>query len=126
MADDSTSLTCGRCDSPLAAEDNFCRHCGLALNGRNLPSVRSGTNLPAAWQPSLPSTVVKGAAVVAAGTLAQRLARGLLRRALGGSSKPKAKPERRATELVARDDEPLDGAQFVSETVLMRRIRTRR
>jgi len=113
---------CARCDSPLADADNFCRHCGLALNGRHLPSVRNGASLPAAWQPSLPSSVVKGAAVVAAGTIAQRLATGLLRRVFRRA----AQRERAQAELVRRDDAPPVEGQVVSETFFVRRIRIRR
>ena len=81
------TVLCGRCASVCDPDDNFCRHCGLPLHEQQLPSVRDGHEVPAVWQPPLPPVVVKGAAFVAAGTLAEvlvrRLVRGVLRNVCG-------------------------------------------
>lgn len=123
------TLLCGRCATAYDPEDNFCRHCGLALHERQLPSVRDGQELPAVWQPPLPAAVVKGAAFVAAGTLAEVLMRRLLCGALRRSPRPRASrpPARQAKgEVVPRENRMPEDAQLVSETLLMRRVRIRR
>ncbi len=120
------TLLCGRCDTLYDPEDNFCRHCGLPLHEQHLPSVRDSRDLPAVWQPSLPATVIKGAALVAAGTLAPRLALGLLRRALRRGPKASHSPARRAKgEVLPQQDAMPEDAQVVSETFLLRRVRIR-
>jgi hypothetical protein len=119
------TLLCGRCATACDAEDNFCRHCGLALHDPQLPAVTNGRHLPTVWQPPVPVAVVKGAAFVAAGTIAEILVRRMVRGAFGGR-KPQRAVARRGAAL-AEMDEPLpEDTQMVSETVLFRRIRFRR
>lgn len=121
------TLLCGRCAQVCDPEDNFCRQCGLPLREQYLPSVREGRALPAVWQPSLPAAVVKGAAYIAAGTLAQRLLRSLLRRAFQRRRQPPRTPARRSKgEVVPRQEELPEDVQVVSETFLLRRVRIRR
>jgi hypothetical protein len=121
------TLLCGRCATACDPEDNFCRHCGLALHEHQLPSVRDGQQVPAVWQPPLPAAVVKGAAFVAAGTLAEILVRRLVRGVLRGRSRASQAPARRAKSEVAPREEPLPAeTQMLSETLLLRRVRFRR
>ena len=122
----SETLVCGRCAGERGPDDHFCRHCGLALDERNLPAVR-GPNTPAVWRPSLPPTVVRGAAVVAAGKLAEILLRRMARNVFQRESKPSKKPPRPdKAEVVPRDEQLPEDAEVVSETFFMRRIRLRR
>jgi hypothetical protein len=119
------TVLCGRCASVCDPEDNFCRHCGLPLHDDSkLPSVRNGA-MPAVWRPPLPTAVVKGAAFVAAGTLAEMVLRRLVRNALGrGAAQP---PARRSSTQVTNREQPLSTeTQVVSETFLLRRVRFRR
>lgn len=121
------TLLCGRCATACDPEDNFCRHCGLPLQEQQLPSVRDVREVPAVWQPPLPAAVVKGAAFVAAGTLAEVLVRRLVRRALRGRPRASRVPARREPAQVREREEPLPAdTQMVSETLLLRRIRFRR
>jgi hypothetical protein len=120
-------LLCGRCASAYDLEDNFCRACGLPLHDAQLPSVRDVRALPVAWRPPLPVAVVKGAAFVAVGTLAEMLVRRLVRRALGRPRRPSRTPARREPAAVSQREEPLPAdTQIMSETLLLRRIRFRR
>ena len=118
---------CGRCASVCDPEDNFCRHCGLPLHDDSkLPSIRNGA-MPVAWRPPLPAAVVKGAAFVAAGTLAEMFLRQLVRNAFGrgrGASQPPA--GRPSTQLTNREQPLSVETQVVSETFLLRRVRFRR
>ena len=109
------------------AEDNFCRQCGLALTDERLPSVRNGRALPVAWRPPLPVVVVKGAAFVVAGTLAEVFLRRLVRGAVRRRPWRAKTPARREPTQVEPHEAPLpDDTQMVSETLLLRRIRFRR
>lgn len=123
----SETLLCGRCAGACDPEDNFCRHCGLSLHEQRLPSVRDGHQVPAVWQPPLPAAVVKGAAFVAAGTLAEmlvrRLVRGALRRRPSAARVPARQPK---GEVVPHEDPMPEDTQIVSETLLLRRLRIRR
>jgi hypothetical protein len=120
------TLLCGRCATACDDEDNFCRHCGLALHDPQLPAVSNGRNLPVAWQPPLPVAVMKGAAFVAAGTLAEVLVRRMVRSAFGRGSKEPRAAKRNGRHVVAATEPMPDDAQMVSETFLFRRIRFRR
>jgi hypothetical protein len=120
------TLLCGRCATACDAEDNFCRHCGLALHDPQLPAISNGRHLPTVWQPPVPVAVMKGAAFVAAGTIAEILVRRMVRSAFNRGPKPSRAVAGRSS-AVAEVDEPLpEDTQVVSETVLFRRIRFRR
>ncbi len=96
------------------------------MHDPQLPSVRNGREMPVVWQPPVPVAVVKGAAFVAAGTLAEILVRRMVRRAFDRPPKASRSNSRRKTAVVERDDPLPDDTQVVSETVLFRRIRFRR
>lgn len=119
------TVPCGRCATLSDPDDNFCRHCGLPLAEQRLPSVRNGHSLPALWRPPVPAAVVKGAAFVVAGTLAEALLRRLARRALGRDRT--AQPAKRSGggSVTAAGGLPDDG-QIMSETLLLRHVRVRR
>ena len=121
-----TSL-CGRCGVSYDQEDNFCRQCGLSLQDAQLPSVRNGHQLPAVRRAPLPTAVVRGVVVVAAGAMAEmllrRAARGVIGRLPGISNRP---GKRSKNEVAALDEAMPADAGMVSETLLLRRIRIRR
>jgi hypothetical protein len=74
------------------------------------------------WQPQV-SPVVKGAAVMAAGTIGQFVFRRLVSGLVGRG------PERTRAIKVRRpkgDDGMIDEAQVITETIMMRRVRIRR
>lgn len=123
------TFLCVRCATECEPEDNFCRHCGLPLRDPQLPSIRDGHNVPAVWRPQVPA-VVRGAAVVAAGTVAEIVVRRLVRAFLGRrpNDRREAGPPARSAkgEVVPREDRMPEDAQMVSETLLLRRIRFRR
>jgi hypothetical protein len=113
---------CRSCGISIDAEDNFCRRCGARAREESLPAVR-GTSVPAIWRPSV-SPAVKGAAVMAAGTVGQFL----LRRAVGGIIGGGRSRNRRAIQIrrPRERDGMTDEAQIITETVMMRRVRIRR
>jgi ribosomal protein L37E len=132
-------LRCPRCGSSHDREDNFCRHCGAALQASRVPMVRDeGAYAPVPWREAMP-VVVRGAAVVAAGTLAEAVLRRLIARALRGSARPSDQPVRQAgqrarlparrqperAEVVERPGPAGDDDHVVSETFLFRRVRLR-
>lgn len=79
---------------------------------------------PAVWQPRV-SPVVKGAAVMAAGTLGQFVLRRVVSGVIGGGGK--SRPRRTLRIGGRRDDDGMvDEAQIITETVMMRRVRIRR
>jgi len=112
--------TCRACDFPLDAGDNFCRRCGLAV-AAPLPAVR-GNLSPAPWQPQV-SPVVKGAAVMAAGTIGQFVLRRVVSNIFGGA---KRSPKRPQVARPSERDGMVDEAQIITETIMMRRVRIRR
>ncbi len=119
------TVLCGRCATLGDADDNFCRHCGLSLTEQQLPSVRDGRALAAVRRPPLPAAVVRGAAIVAVGTLAELLVRRLVRGALRQGASVVRLPVRRAKREGIAESLP-DDAQVVTDTLLLRRIRIRR
>jgi hypothetical protein len=119
------TVLCGRCATLCDPIDNFCRQCGLALTEQRLPSVRNGSALPAVWRPPVPAVVVKGAAFVAAGTLAEALLRRFIRRTFGERA-PSAPARANNRDVVAAGDPSGDEGQVMSETLLLRHTRVRR
>ena len=116
------TVLCGRCATLSDPDDNFCRHCGLSLHDPQLPALRDGAVTPAVWRPPLPAAVAKGAAFVAAGTVAEILVRRLLR----GTLTRRQPATRRQAELANGEASLPEDTQMVSETLLLRRIRFRR
>lgn len=75
------------------------------------------------WRPQA-SPVVKGAAVMAAGTIGQFVFRRVVSGLLGGGPRRRGA---RALRIRRRNDDGLvDEAQIITETVMMRRVRIRR
>jgi hypothetical protein len=97
----------------------------MALHEPQLPAISNGRHLPTVWQPPVPVAVVKGAAFVAAGTIAEILVRRMVRSAFNRAPKATRPPARRRA-VVEMDDPLPDDTQVVSETMLFRRIRFRR
>ncbi len=115
--------TCHACSFALDNGDNFCRRCGVAVVQAQLPAVRESA-MPARWRPQT-SPIVKGAAVMAAGTVGQFVFRRVIGGLLSGGGRSNT---RRAiqTKHPRRDDGMIDEAQIITETVMMRRVRIRR
>ena len=123
-ADTRGIIVCGRCQEGCDLDDNFCRHCGFSLLEQPpLPSVQSARQLPVIRPLSVPATVAKGAAFVAAGKLAELLVRRMARSVLGGGKSP---PKPAKAELVSKREATAQSSEIVSETVLLRQIRIRR
>ncbi|MCH8901733.1 MAG: hypothetical protein IIC88_05485 [Chloroflexi bacterium] len=80
-----------------------------------------------AWRPPVPVAVVKGAAFVVAGTLAEvflrRLVRGAVRRRPWRAKTP---ARREPAQVEPQETSMPDDTQMVSETLLLRRVRFRR
>jgi hypothetical protein len=115
-------FNCDNCAAELEAADNFCRHCGSAAVRHDVPAVRSSAALTV-WKPN-PSPVVKGAAVMAAGTIGQFLVRRAVASLL---ARPDQRHKRSRGRRKSRgDDGMLDETQIITETVMMRRVRIRR
>jgi len=109
---------CYSCGLPLATDDNFCRRCGSSMRAQ-VPAVRPEMT-PAVWRPNIPP-VVKGAAVMAAGTIGQYV----FRRVVTGLLNAGARKPRRFVGW-PRGDGMVDEAQIITETVMLRRVRVRR
>lgn len=97
----------------------------MPLREQLLPSVREH-RLPVAWRPPVPAVVVKGAAFIVAGTLAEMFARRMVRRAFGGQRRQERTLTPEAKEAAVVANGTTEEAQLVSETFLMRRVRIRR
>ena len=110
---------CYSCGLPLDTDDNFCRRCGASLRA-SVPAVR-GAIAPAVWRPNVPP-VVKGAAVMAAGTIGQYVFRRVVSGLLNGNGRSRAGGRLR----VPSRDGMVDEAQIITETVMLRRVRVRR
>ena len=111
---------CANCGNQIEAADNYCRQCGAAARA-GLPTVRQ-SSVPALWRPQL-SPVVRGAAVMAVGTVGQYLLRRAVRGVVGG------RPAKTGTIQISQPkqkDGLADEAQIITETVMMRRVRIRR
>jgi hypothetical protein len=118
---------CGRCAAPFDPDDNFCRHCGQALQSQYLPVVRSSSNLPALSPPALPAVVVKGATVVVAGAIAELVLRRVARRVFSRKPKAERPPQRNSRRgAVAGNGHLPEGTAVESETFFLRRVRIRR
>ncbi len=115
------SVLCSRCSTVCEPDDNFCRNCGLGLrdDGR-LPALRDN-GLPVVWRPRVPAVVIKSAAFVAAGTIAELLVRRLVRNMLGRGG-ARAQPH----SIAKTNGRAQDATQMESETYLLRRVRFRR
>ncbi len=115
--------TCHACEFSIDAGDNFCRRCGVAIDRAQLPVVRANVS-PALWRPQA-SPVVKGAAVMAAGTVGQFVFRRLIGGLLAGGG-GRSRKHRAIRIKNPRGDGMVDEAQIITETIMMRRVRIRR
>ena len=116
--------SCSPCGFALDSNDNFCRRCGTSVTAPTLPVVRRDSTA-AVWQPQV-SPVVKGAAVMAAGTVGQFLFRRMVSSMLGSGSKRRKTPLVRVGGKNRERDGMVDEAQIITETIMMRRVRVRR
>ena len=120
-------MRCPKCQAYCGRNDNYCRHCGLALRNLRLP-VKRNAAVPAVWQQAA-ATVAQGLAAVALGALAEMALRALARRAVGSLPSLLARPKSRPPDgrsLPAKGDGHLPEPTYaVSETVVMRRVTLR-
>ena len=72
-------MRCARCGTQCELEDNYCRHCGMALNRRELPTVVSHSLLPVPWSLAR-GPVVRGVMALAVGTVVEIARREVTRR----------------------------------------------
>ena len=118
-------VACGRCEAVCEIDDNFCRQCGLSLRvSENLPSVRANF-LPAIRQPSVPAVVARGAAFIAAGKIAEIVAKRMVRRMFQRGNGSKNLPATVNKSDVVPQDKATE-TSVVTETLLMRTIHFRR
>lgn len=61
-------MHCPRCGLPIAADDNYCRKCGLAINVIDVPALRSRDMPARAWDAARPA-ITRGIALMAAGAV---------------------------------------------------------
>jgi len=92
----------------------------MAVGRAPLPAVRRRGEA-IVWQPKVPP-VVKGAAVMAAGTVGQFIVRRVLGNLVSGAGARK----RRTRAQVSPRDGTLDESQIITETFMVRRVRIRR
>jgi hypothetical protein len=118
------SSTCHACSFTLDGDDNFCRRCGTVVSQAQLPALRRAAATASIWRPQA-SPVVKGAAVMAAGTVGQFVFRRIVGGLFSGGSGAR---KQRAIRIKNRrgDDGLIDEAQIITETIMMRRVRIRR
>lgn len=94
----------------------------MAVGHAPLPAVRSTTDL-ASWRPNVPP-VVKGAAVMAAGTIGQFVFRRAVSNFVGGRRRGGGSP---LVRIFRNERDGLeDEAQIITETITMKRVRIRR
>jgi hypothetical protein len=74
-------MHCSACETPIAADDNYCRKCGMPVNIIDVPAVRAETTAVSTWNAAKPA-LVRGVALVAAGALLRALAGPIIRTAL--------------------------------------------
>ncbi|MDZ4279089.1 MAG: zinc ribbon domain-containing protein [Dehalococcoidia bacterium] len=120
----SNSVSCSHCGKAHRAADNFCRQCGASLREQRLPSVRR-KDVPDVWRPRVPGAVVRGAAFVAAGTVAEALVRRFVRGVFKRGAAARVPAKRPKGDVIREGAVPEDG-QLISETFLLRRVRIRR
>ncbi len=133
---DETRL-CPDCGAGYAAEDNYCRQCGMyvaALRTLPVPAAPPVARVVEPARPGLPAPVKKAAAAVAVGTALQvglglagkYMARQAARQAVS-AVKPKARPARTAAEPARAVADPANGSPAaISETLIIRRVWVRR
>ena len=115
---------CSACAFVLDGADNFCRRCGVSsAASANLPATRTNTSITL-WRPHA-SPVVKGAAVMAAGTIGQFVVRRAISGLVGVGSTGQGR-KRRSIFARKNTDGLQDEAQIITETMMVRRVRIRR
>jgi len=130
--------TCPDCSAPYTPTDNYCRQCGMYVAAlRTVATVPVNAHALQSLRPGLPAPVRKAAAAVAVGTALQ-IAVGLTGRYLArqaakqavASIRPSRTPARRQpakpVEQAPVVQDPMDGAEAVSETLFIQRVWTRR
>ena len=126
-------MRCTVCGAYGSLDDTFCRRCGTALRNSRLPAGRHG--LPARrtaaplvlWRQAAP-VLAQGAALVAAGVVAEWLVRSLAKSAFRLPLSMLGSPKRSKSKALAlkRKSSLSEGGVAISETVVMRRVILRR
>ncbi len=133
---DNAIQVCTTCAAVADEADNYCRQCGKALTGAQLPArVDTSTALARRERAPLPAPVKRAVAAVAIGTALQigtRLAGRYVAKQAGKSAVKALKASnprsRKAVEPVEEPTavSPYEGAVAVSETFTIRRVWMRR
>ena len=121
-------MRCACCGTKVDRVDNFCRHCGVALNRPDLPTIVSRCMLPVPWTLAR-GPLLRGVAALVLGTAVELARRGIARRAAQPNVQPVAtllNSQELVTEL-KRSRFPWHrvrrGNYEISETVIQRRVR---
>lgn len=122
-------MRCAHCAASVDPEDNFCRRCGAALNGRQLSTVFSRSLLPVPWVLAR-GPVLRGVVALALGTAVELVRREMARRASADHSRAVALLTMEKPVEARRGRFPWSraprGEYEVTETVVHKRIRFRR
>lgn len=133
---DNAIQVCSTCAAVGDEIDNYCRQCGKALTGSQLPArVDSNTAVTRRERTPLPTPVKRAVTAVAIGTALQigtKLAGRYVAKQAGKSAVKALKSSNtRSKKAVEQADEPAasapyEGAVAVSETLTVRRVWIRR
>ncbi len=120
-------MRCARCGARFDPGDNFCRRCGITLDGYGLPTVVTRSLLPVPWSAAR-GPLVRGAVALAVGTLAELVRREVARRVVeadppGGPALLTAgKPAEGRRGLLPWSNKSPKGEYEVVETFVQRRL----
>ncbi|HEX2923604.1 MAG TPA: hypothetical protein VHS28_06215 [Chloroflexota bacterium] len=123
-------MRCARCGSRFDTGDNYCRRCGVTLDGRGLPTVVTRSLLPVPWSAAR-GPLIRGVVALAVGTVAEIVRREVARRVV--STDPSqalalltaGKPVEGRRGLFSRSKTP-KGEYEVVETFVQRRLSFRK
>ncbi len=132
---DADGQVCPDCSATYTLGDNYCRKCGMfvaALRQMTTADAHPATRAVVAARPGLPAPMKKAATALAIGTALQigvSVAGKMLANQAASSlaSALTPRPKRTATNrAVARPADPMQDADTISETLLIRRVWIRR
>ncbi len=123
-------MRCAHCGTRFDLADNFCRHCGIALDGRGreLPTIVSRSLLPVPWSMAR-GPVARGVVALAVGTVMELARREVSRRVTSQdpsealSLLAAGKPVEARRSHFPWSKHPPKGEYEVTETVIQRTVR---
>jgi hypothetical protein len=78
-AGEEVAMRCARCGARFDTGDNYCRRCGVTVDGHGLPTVITRSLLPVPWSAAR-GPVIRGVVALAVGTVAELVRREVARR----------------------------------------------